>query len=121
MAPRRLPVLFILITVTIDAMGIGLILPVMPDLIREVRGEASKAAPRRVTKSAAAAPVAANDCDTDGEPEDHADEENPVVFAESPESPEFTDGSEESSADGRKLTKAERKRLKRMARLQQAG
>ncbi|WP_438976081.1 TCR/Tet family MFS transporter [Roseicyclus sp.] len=38
MAPRRLPVLFILITVTIDAMGIGLILPVMPDLIREVRG-----------------------------------------------------------------------------------
>ena len=38
MATRRLPVLFILITVTIDAMGIGLILPVMPDLIREVRG-----------------------------------------------------------------------------------
>jgi MFS transporter, DHA1 family, tetracycline resistance protein len=38
MAPRRLPVLFILITVTIDAMGIGLILPVMPDLIRAVRG-----------------------------------------------------------------------------------
>lgn len=38
MPPRRLPVLFILITVTIDAMGIGLILPVMPDLIREVRG-----------------------------------------------------------------------------------
>ena len=38
MAPRRLPVLFILITVTIDAMGIWLILPVMPDLIRAVRG-----------------------------------------------------------------------------------
>jgi DHA1 family tetracycline resistance protein-like MFS transporter len=37
MAPRRLPVLFILITVTLDAMGIGLILPVIPDLIREVR------------------------------------------------------------------------------------
>lgn len=34
----RLPTLFILITVTIDAMGIGLILPVMPDLITEVRG-----------------------------------------------------------------------------------
>ncbi|MEJ6388117.1 TCR/Tet family MFS transporter [Gymnodinialimonas ulvae] len=34
----RLPTLFILITVTIDAMGIGLILPVMPDLIAEVRG-----------------------------------------------------------------------------------
>ncbi len=34
----RLPTLFILITVTIDAMGIGLILPVMPDLIEEVRG-----------------------------------------------------------------------------------
>jgi MFS transporter, DHA1 family, tetracycline resistance protein len=34
----RLPVLFILITVMIDAMGIGLILPVMPDLIRETAG-----------------------------------------------------------------------------------
>jgi len=38
MASRRLPVTFIMITVTLDAMGIGLILPVMPDLIREVRG-----------------------------------------------------------------------------------
>ena len=38
MARPRLPVLFILVTVTLDAMGIGLILPVMPDLIREVRG-----------------------------------------------------------------------------------
>lgn len=34
----RLPITFILITVSLDAMGIGLILPVMPDLIREVRG-----------------------------------------------------------------------------------
>ncbi|MEL6620696.1 MAG: TCR/Tet family MFS transporter [Pseudomonadota bacterium] len=34
----KLPVLFILITVMIDAMGIGLIVPVMPDLIQEVRG-----------------------------------------------------------------------------------
>lgn len=34
----RLPVLFILLTVMIDAMGIGLILPVMPDLIRETTG-----------------------------------------------------------------------------------
>ena len=33
---HRLPILFILITVMIDAMGIGLIMPVMPDLIREV-------------------------------------------------------------------------------------
>lgn len=32
----RLPVVFLLITVAIDAMGIGLILPVMPDLIGEV-------------------------------------------------------------------------------------
>ena len=31
-------VLFILFTVMIDAMGIGLIVPVMPDLIQEVRG-----------------------------------------------------------------------------------
>ncbi|AHM04768.1 Tetracycline efflux protein TetA [Roseibacterium elongatum DSM 19469] len=34
----RLPVLFILITVSLDAMGIGLILPVMPELIADVRG-----------------------------------------------------------------------------------
>ncbi|MEX0279844.1 MAG: TCR/Tet family MFS transporter [Arenibacterium sp.] len=34
----KLPVLFILITVTLDAMGIGLILPIMPDLIQEVQG-----------------------------------------------------------------------------------
>jgi DHA1 family tetracycline resistance protein-like MFS transporter len=34
----RLPVVFIMITVTLDAMGIGLILPVMPDLIAEIRG-----------------------------------------------------------------------------------
>ncbi len=35
---HRLPFLFILITVMIDAMGIGLIMPVMPDLIQEVSG-----------------------------------------------------------------------------------
>ena len=34
----RLPVLFIVLTVMIDAMGIGLIVPVMPDLIQEVGG-----------------------------------------------------------------------------------
>nr|WP_050928190.1 TCR/Tet family MFS transporter [Aestuariivita boseongensis] len=34
----RLPILFILITVMLDAMGIGLIMPVMPDLILEVQG-----------------------------------------------------------------------------------
>ncbi|MCV2889053.1 TCR/Tet family MFS transporter [Ruegeria aquimaris] len=34
----RLPFLFILITVMIDAMGIGLIMPIMPDLIVEVQG-----------------------------------------------------------------------------------
>jgi MFS transporter, DHA1 family, tetracycline resistance protein len=36
----RLPVLFLLITVMLDAMGIGLIMPIMPDLIREVQGGA---------------------------------------------------------------------------------
>ncbi|MEQ9694688.1 TCR/Tet family MFS transporter [Shimia sp. SDUM112013] len=36
----KLPVLFIFVTVVLDAMGIGLIMPVMPDLIREVTGEA---------------------------------------------------------------------------------
>lgn len=34
----RLPVLFLLITVVIDAMGVGLIMPVMPELIQEVEG-----------------------------------------------------------------------------------
>lgn len=34
----KLPVVFILFTVLLDAMGIGLIIPVMPDLIREVNG-----------------------------------------------------------------------------------
>jgi DHA1 family tetracycline resistance protein-like MFS transporter len=33
----RLPILFIMITLVIDAMGIGLIMPVMPDLIRQLR------------------------------------------------------------------------------------
>lgn len=35
---HRLPITFILITLVIDAMGIGLIMPVMPDLIRDVGG-----------------------------------------------------------------------------------
>ena len=36
--PGKLPLIFILITVMIDAMGVGLIIPVMPDLIQEVEG-----------------------------------------------------------------------------------
>jgi DHA1 family tetracycline resistance protein-like MFS transporter len=48
-APRRFKVirpavLFIMLTVMIDAMGIGLMMPVMPDLIREIRGGALSAA-----------------------------------------------------------------------------
>ncbi|QBF30711.1 TCR/Tet family MFS transporter [Thalassococcus sp. S3] len=34
----RLPVLFIMTNVMLDAMGIGLIVPVMPDLIRDIEG-----------------------------------------------------------------------------------
>ena len=34
----RLPILVVMFTVMIDAMGIGLMVPVMPDLIREVNG-----------------------------------------------------------------------------------
>lgn len=34
----RLPLVFILITLVIDAIGFGLIIPVMPDLLREVTG-----------------------------------------------------------------------------------
>ena len=33
----RLPIIFIMITLVIDAMGIGLIMPVMPDLIQQLR------------------------------------------------------------------------------------
>lgn len=33
---NRLPILFIMITLVIDAMGIGLIMPVMPDLVQEL-------------------------------------------------------------------------------------
>lgn len=35
---KRLPIIFILITVVLDSMGIGLIMPVMPELIKEVEG-----------------------------------------------------------------------------------
>lgn len=35
---NRLAITFILITVMIDSMGIGLMMPVMPDLIREING-----------------------------------------------------------------------------------
>ncbi len=35
----RLPVLFIIITVAMDSIGVGLMMPVMPDLIREIAGE----------------------------------------------------------------------------------
>ena len=34
----RLPVLFILVTVMLDAMGVGLIMPIMPELILQVQG-----------------------------------------------------------------------------------
>lgn len=34
----RLSILFLFITVMLDAMGVGLIMPIMPDLIREVEG-----------------------------------------------------------------------------------
>lgn len=38
MSTSRLPIYFVVATVAIDAMGIGLILPVMPELLREVDG-----------------------------------------------------------------------------------
>ncbi len=38
MGAMRLPFIFVLGTVMIDAMGIGLVLPIMPDLIVEVQG-----------------------------------------------------------------------------------
>ena len=41
---KRLPITFILLTVVLDAMGIGLIMPVMPDLIQEVEGQGIGAA-----------------------------------------------------------------------------
>ena len=42
---NRLPIIFILITVMLDSMGIGLIMPVMPDLIQELEaGDIAEAA-----------------------------------------------------------------------------
>ncbi|MEL6837776.1 MAG: TCR/Tet family MFS transporter [Pseudomonadota bacterium] len=41
---KRLATTFILISVTLDSMGIGLIMPVMPDLIQEVEGQGIGAA-----------------------------------------------------------------------------
>ena len=41
---KRLAVTFIFISVMLDSMGIGLIMPVMPDLIQEVEGEGLAAA-----------------------------------------------------------------------------
>lgn len=35
----RLPVLFIIVTVMLDSVGVGLMMPVMPDLIRSITGE----------------------------------------------------------------------------------
>ncbi len=35
----RLPVLFIILTVAMDSIGVGLMMPVMPDLIRAITGE----------------------------------------------------------------------------------
>lgn len=89
-------------------------------VIREIRGEATTAAPQRSKKPVASTIITDDAAESAPESDDHTDEEDPVVFVESSESADFTDGSEESAA-GRKLTKAERKRLKRMARLQQAG
>ncbi|MEM7242672.1 MAG: TCR/Tet family MFS transporter [Pseudomonadota bacterium] len=40
---KRLAIIFILLTVVIDSMGIGLIMPVMPELIQELLGEVSLA------------------------------------------------------------------------------
>lgn len=38
MSSHRLPILFILTTLTLDAIGFGLIMPVMPELLRHVTG-----------------------------------------------------------------------------------
>ena len=36
---KRLSFTFVIITLTVDAMGIGLIIPVMPDLLQEIEDE----------------------------------------------------------------------------------
>ncbi len=89
-------------------------------VIREIRGEAVSAA-RRPKKQAPSKPLVEDAAEADDESEEPGFAEEPVVFVESSDSADFTDGSEEDLPTGRKLTKAERKRLKRMARLQQAG
>jgi|TARA_B110000037_G_scaffold5294_1_gene5752 DHA1 family tetracycline resistance protein-like MFS transporter len=35
---KRLAFTFVIITLTIDAIGIGLIIPVMPDLLQQIEG-----------------------------------------------------------------------------------
>lgn len=91
-------------------------------VIREIRGEAAAPAARRTKtqKPAPSRPVAEDAAEADDDREEQGNADEPVVFVESAEPAEFTDGSDELS-EGQKLTKAERKRLKRMARLQQAG
>lgn len=89
-------------------------------VVREIRGEAAPAA-RRPKKQAPSRPAIEDAAEADDDREDGAAAEEPVVFLEASEPAEFTDGSEDDLPAGRKLTKAERKRLKRMARLQQAG
>ena len=99
-------------------------------VIREIRGEAAAPAARRAKKPTPGKPALPDDSAADdeasAEADDHVAAEQPVVFVAAGDEPEladdseFVDGSGEA-AGGRKLTKAERKRLKRMARLQQAG
>ncbi len=35
---NRLPIFFVVLTIVVDAMGFGIIMPVLPDLIREIQG-----------------------------------------------------------------------------------
>jgi hypothetical protein len=112
------------------AAGLIAMLAAARSVIREIRGEAAAPAVRRAKKPALSK-AAGSDTSEAGdediaEADDHGHADEPVVFVEAADTrachddAEFTDGSGDP-AGGRKLTKAERKRLKRMARLQQAG
>lgn len=112
------------------AAGLIAMLVAARSVIREIRGEAAAPAERRVKKPALATTAVpdesvSGDEDTP-ESEDRGHAEQPVMFGDEAQTSELTDDSEFTDgsgapASGRKLTKAERKRLKRMARLQQAG
>jgi hypothetical protein len=98
------------------AAGLALVglLTAARSVIREVRGLAAPRPARSPEPKAVARPAEAESIDDDA---DDADDRPHVVHADDAEPTAYVDGSEE---DHRHLSKAERKRLKKLARMQRA-